>query len=174
MPKRKEEPAPLVYVDSDVYIDLLQRNEDTHADTGEPRWVAARAVFDAVKDGRVRLAASALTEAEVCCNGEARRDSEKVRELVRGWFTAPSTAWIDVDRFLAREAAAIAARWHTAVDGKFGSGDALHLAAAVRLGCDYLMSHDKGFPHGQTVDGVRILRPQQVWPESLLDIAAGG
>lgn len=50
---------------------------------------------------------------------------------------------------------------------KMGAADALHLAAAVRLGCDFLMTHDGGFPHGHAVHGVQVIRPQIVWQETL-------
>ena len=47
--------------------------------------------------------------------------------------------------------------------------DAVHLAAAVRLNCDYLMTQDGNFPIGQTVEGVQVRRTEQVWPATLLD-----
>lgn len=52
---------------------------------------------------------------------------------------------------------------------RLGSADGTHLAAAVRLGCEYLMTHDEGFPVGDTVNGVQVVRPNVVWPKSLLD-----
>ena len=161
--------SPLVYVDSDVYLDLLMRNETPHADNGEPRWRIAKTLFDAVNADQVRLASSALVEAEVCCNGEARRDSERIRDLLRGWFTAPGTAWTDIDRYLARQAVDVMNKHRGQALGpkKIGSADALHLAAAVRLGCDFFMTHDTGYPHGQSVHTVQVLRPQVVWPETL-------
>src|SRR5690349_11415594 len=132
----KPSSAPLVYTDSDVYLDLVTRNPDLHVDTGEPRWRSARTHFQAVNDGDIRLASSSLIEAEVCCNGESRRDTERIRELLDGWFTSPSTIWIEIDRFLAREAVRLLDEWQgTGVPGKkMSAADALHLAAAVTLG----------------------------------------
>ena len=56
-----------------------------------------------------------------------------------------------MDRILARETVRLAGEWHNkrADTGKrLGGADATHLAAAVRLGCDYLMTTDGGFPIG--------------------------
>ena len=167
----KTEPV-LIYVDTCVYLDLLTRNTTLHKDTGEARWQSARALLDAVNDDRVALAASALIEAEVNCAGAVRDGAQAILDQVRGWFTAESTRWTDVDRFLAREAAEIALQWHPhrAEKGKrLGGADATHIAAAVRLGCAYLMTHDEGFPLGHNVKGVEIMRPRVVWIPTLLD-----
>ena len=79
---------PLVYVDACVYIDLVMKNGAKHAETGEERWKSAAAVFDAVNENDIRLASSSLVEAEVGCNGEARKDKQHIRDLLSGWFTA--------------------------------------------------------------------------------------
>lgn len=163
---------PRIYVDTCVYLDLLTKNEEAHPDTGIPRWVSAKALFDAVNDDRVTLAASALIEAEVQCVGAVRDGTGPILEMVRGWFTAEATQWTDVDRFLATEAARLARAWHSSradTRKRLGGADATHLAAAVRLGCDYLMTHDGGFPLGQDVEGVKVGRPTQVWQRHLLD-----
>jgi predicted nucleic acid-binding protein len=163
---------PRIYVDTCVYLDLLTKNAEPHQDTGEPRWVSAKALFDAVNDDRVVLGASALIEAEVLCVPAVREGAQGTMDHIRGWFTAEATAWTDVDRFLAREAARLAGAWHVKRANprkRLGGADAVHLAAAVRLGCDYLMTNDGGFPIGHEVQGVRVLRPTIVWPEHLLD-----
>jgi predicted nucleic acid-binding protein len=168
----KQEPPPVVYVDTCVYFDVLAKiDSDKHPDTGQPRWESAKAVFDAINTDRVILAASALIQAEVNCLALVRDGAQAVHDMLRGWFTAPATRWTDVDRFLARDAAKLAQRYHqyAAPKKKFGGADATHLAAAVRLGCTHLMTHDGGFPLGHTVDGVQVIRPTEVWPRDLLD-----
>lgn len=172
MPKRKAASPPLVYVDSCVYLDLVMRNRDPHADTGEERWRSAKVVFDAVNSDEIVLASSALVEAEVCCNGDARSGKQRVRDLLTGWFTAPSTAWVEIDRYLAREAVRLTDIWQGRGEKRLGSADALHLAAALRLGADFFMTHDRGFPLGQRVDGMNVMRPDVVWQESLWNDAA--
>lgn len=164
-------PPPLIYIDTNIYFDLLSKNQTLHTATQRPRWESAKALFDAVNDNRVVLAASALIEAEVNCLAVVRDGDESVHELVRGWFRAPSTKWTDVDRFLARDAAKLAHQWHgyAAKNKSFGGADATHLAAAIRLKCGYLMTQDTGFPLGHTVDGVQVMLPDEVWPRTLLD-----
>ncbi|MGJ6122985.1 PIN domain-containing protein [Mycolicibacterium sp. Y3] len=162
---------PLIYVDTSVYLDLLAKETQPHPKTQRPRWESAKVLLDAVNDDRVVLAASALIEAEVNCISLVRDGDETVQDLVRGWFTAKSTRWTEVDRFLAREAAKLARKWqpYAAKGKKLGGADATHLAAAVRLGCQYLMTQDSGFPVGHTVDGVQVMYPDEVWPRDLLD-----
>lgn len=164
--------SPVVYLDACVYFDLLAKNPDPHADTGRPRWESAKAVLDAVNSDRVVLAASSLLQAEVMCLAVVRDGERKNFDRVQGWFTAKSTRWTEVDRRLADDAASLASKWHASREnkkGKFGGADALHLAAAVRLGCDYFLTQDGGFPLGHTVEGVEVLRPTTVWQRDLLD-----
>ncbi|MEP9391878.1 PIN domain-containing protein [Gordonia sp. VNK1] len=167
-------PPPRIYVDTSVFCDLLLQNPVPHPDTDEPRWKSALLLLQAVNDDRVVLAASALVEAEVGCLVPYRNSAEATRDQIRGWFTAPATKWTDVDRFLARDAVALADQWAPFAEQgkKLGGADATHLAAAVRLGCDYLMTQDGGFPIGQTVSGVRVRRPDVVWEETLDDLLA--
>lgn len=165
-----------IYVDTCIYLDLLTKNETLHPDTGEPRWRSAKSLFDAVNDDRVVLAASALIEAEVQCIGAVRDGTGDVLEQVSGWFLAEATQWTDVDRFLAREAVGLAREWNPSRadrDKKLGGADAVHLSAAVRLNCDYLMTHDGGFPLDHDVRGVKVRRPEEVWPKHLLDSLTG-
>lgn len=174
MPSKPPRKPPLIYADTCIYLDLITRNEDPHKDTGEPRWKIARNLFQAVDDGRARLAASALIEAEVLCNGaaqERRERSERVAARLRTWFTSPETLWVDIDRFIAREAARLSEDYgHLRVgDRRFGAADAMHLAAALRANCDYLMTHDNGYPTKQTIEGVIVQRPAVVWAETLFD-----
>jgi predicted nucleic acid-binding protein len=170
-----ERPKPtLVYADTCIYLDLITHNEDPHKDTGEPRWKIARRLFEAVNDKRVRLAASPLIEAEVLCNGEtqARQErSERVADLLRTWFTSPQTLWVDIDRFIAREAARLSRECGHLREGprRFSAADAMHLAAAIRANCDYLLTHDNGYPTKQVIEGVRVQRPAIVWAETLFE-----
>lgn len=167
-------PPPTIYVDTCVYCDLIGRNGEKHKGTGEFRWKSAKVLFDAVNANRVILAASALTEAEVKCLGNYRAGAQSVHDLVLGWFSATSTLWTDIDRFLAADAARLAGECHqirrdNRQQKKLGAADAIHLAAAVRLECDYLFTHDEGFPIGEEVEGVKVMRPDVVWVTTLED-----
>ena len=179
MPSNRRTPnstPPLIYIDSSVYMDLITAEQTMQLDTGDTRGSRAAALFTAVEDGQARVAASALIEAEVGCNGISRNGDQRVRDLLRAWFTAPSTRWMDVDRFLARDAIRLVQEHAAKRSDKaktFGAADATHLAAAIRLGCDYLFAQDGGFPMGHEIEGVRVMRPQVVWPETLFDTATG-
>jgi predicted nucleic acid-binding protein len=169
---------PLIYVDSCVYLDIITRNEQPHKDTGDPRYKSAHDLFSAIQKDYAQLAASALTEAEVLCNGQTiRRNSrsEGVRDRLRTWFESQKTVWIEVDRFLVREAVRIKSEFGYLHAGEkaFKSADALHLAAAQRARCQFFMTHDEGFPIGQVIDGLQITRPKIVWQETLLDHIEG-
>jgi hypothetical protein len=73
---------------------------------------------------------------------------------------------------LAQDAETLAAEYYDKVQKQnhMGAADALHLAAAVRLRCDYLLTQDAGFPIGDTVQKVKVRYPGVVWQESLDDI----
>jgi predicted nucleic acid-binding protein len=166
---------PLVYVDTNVYIDLITRNEDLHPQTGDPRWAVAKKLFDAASDDKIRIATSSLTEAEVIVNGDTRQRatrSEKVRKLLGDWFKSPGTSWIDIDRFVVRIADQVVEECRSkkhSRDKPFPTADALHMAAAIRLRCDYLMTYDYGFPIGHKIQGVAVAFPQVIWQEELFD-----
>ncbi len=170
---RTRSAVPLVYVDACVYLDLIMRNETLDA-FNQPRWKSAYSVFEAASNRQIRLAASPLLEAEVLCNGAARVDKDRVQRLLQGWFHADSTAWMEIDRFLVRDAVKIIDKYSTLRFNKakkMGSADALHLAAAVRMKCDYFFSHDGGFPLEQSVSEVQVRTPQIVWQPTLFDSA---
>jgi predicted nucleic acid-binding protein len=151
---------------------MLTSRAKPHPDTQEPRWKSAKALFDAVGDGRVILAASSLLDAEVSCFGSIRDAGQDVYAKVRTWFDSPTTRYAEVDRLLVRDAIQISQwikqQWPQAKQPD--QADAVHMAAAVRLGCDYLMTQDGGFPIGQKVQGVEIKRPESLWPATLLDV----
>ncbi len=169
--KVKGDLPPLIYVDTCVWVDLLAKRDAADPDTGEPRWKSAKALFDAIDDGRVILGASSLLDAEVSCFSLIRDAGQEVNDKVRGWLDAPTTKYTDVDRFLARDAARLSRilKDLNPQAKQPEAADAVHLAAAIRLRCDYLMTHDGGFPIGETVEGVQIGRTQKVWEATLLD-----
>lgn len=167
--------TPLIYLDACIYLDLITRNNQLQVGTERPRWKSAKIVFDALAADQVKLAASALLEAEVLCNGETRARSERseqVRNQLHSWFVSHRTHWVDIDRFLTQQAIALRQEYgHLRQEGErpFSAADALHLAAAVRLKCDYFMSQDDSFPYDQTIDKTRIIRPDFVWQPGLFD-----
>lgn len=160
---------PLVYLDSCVYLDLVTRNATADPDTGQARWQSSQTLLDAVNAEQIILASSPLVQAEVTCHGSTRAGHDDIRRQLTGWFTAPSTVWTEIDRHLARESVRVMDQFRSlaAGDKKMAAADALHLAAAIRLRADFLMTHDAGFPLGHVVDAVDVGRPRVVWQEPL-------
>jgi hypothetical protein len=111
---------------------------------GRPRWHIARSLFAAAERGDVVILASTLVQAEVMGHGDVRgaASSSRAQRLVSDWFLSDYIEWCDVDRLITRRA-------------------------------DFLLSNDNGFlrAHGETVDGVRVIKPQIVWQETLEDTA---
>jgi predicted nucleic acid-binding protein len=170
---------PLIYPDACVYLDLITRNTDLHKDTGKERWRCAAELFTGAERGHVRLVASPLIEAEVLCNGttqERKRRSEKVATLLRTWFDSPTTLWVDIDRLVAQEAARLSEQYGHLREGdrRCSAADAMHLSAAIRAKCNYLMTHDGGFAIGNDIEGVHVLRPTVVWQQTLFDSLPSG
>ncbi|WP_242892387.1 type II toxin-antitoxin system VapC family toxin [Actinomadura litoris] len=167
MPRR----TPLIYPDSCVYLDAITRNEDKHPETGEPRWKIANELFAEWLDDNVRLATSPLVEAEVFCKSTDRRKrSERVVEKLRTWFDSVQMQRVDIDRFVAREAIQLHDRYgHLHLPGKkpIAGADALHLAAAKAMGCDYFMTQDGGFPLGEQIGKMQVILPRPVWDPRL-------
>ncbi|MEU0492109.1 PIN domain-containing protein [Nocardiopsis sp. NPDC006139] len=165
--------VPLIFVDADVYMDVITRSEKPHPETRDPRWKMGLELFKAIHEGKARLAVSSLLEAEVLTNGktrERRQRSAVVEDHLSRWFGDASVEWTDIDRYLVRQATRIAEE----LDGisrtqgqQCSAADRLHLAAAVRLGCGFLMTYDQGYPIGRKVRGISIMYPGVVWPEDL-------
>lgn len=176
--KAKALVAPLIYIDTCVYLDVLFERTSLHPKTREPRWKSAKALFQAIYDGRANLATSALIEAELGCFADVRDGGEEVHDKVRAWLDAPppSTVYVEVDRFLARDAARLSKQLYEQ-DPKakqLKTLDSVHLAAAVRCNADHLMTQDGAFPIGQTIEGVEVGYTDVKWEVGLWDQTATG
>lgn len=170
--------APLIYVDTCVYLDVLFKRTSLHPETKQPRWVSAKALFDAIHDGRANLATSALIEAELGCFADVRDGGNEIHDKIRAWLDAPppSTVYVEADRFLARDAVRLSNLLHqqNPKAKELKTLDSVHLAAAVRCGADHLMTQDGAFPIGQTVEGVEVGYTDVKWQAGLWDQSATG
>lgn len=150
-----------------MYLSVIKRDSDLI--DGRPRWHLARSLFRAAERSDVMIIASNLVQAEVTGHGDVRNAdlSSRTAGLVRDWFRADWVEWCDLDRVIARKVADLSRDFH------LRGADAVHLASAIRLGADYLMTNDKGFEHAhnKSVEGVQIVTPQILWQETLEDSA---
>jgi len=158
-----------IYADSCIYLSVIKRDADLIDD--RPRWKIARSLFAAAERGEVIICASTLVQAEVTGHGDVRGAgaNSDAQKLVADWFLSDYIEWCDVDRLITRRVPELSQQY-----GLRGA-DAIHLATAIRLRAAYLISNDNGFAraHGQTVEGVQVIKPQVVWQETLEDAADG-
>jgi hypothetical protein len=178
--KVRRKPPPLIYVDTCVYLDFLYKRKSLHQGTHEERWVSAKALFEAIVDGRAKLGTSSLIEVELgTAHDQISSDlwaesDATIRLLLQG----PDTKYTEVDRFLAQDAKRLARELNQRIltsSGNTTAGqpkqlralDAVHVAAAVGMNCDYLMTQDGHFPLGEVVEGVKVMRPDVVWEDVL-------
>lgn len=137
-----------LYLDADVYLALIK---------GEPgRVEIARSLLKEAQQKRFTVVASTLIYAEVCGHGEVRaaRDAAGVDAKVSAFFEQGFLQWVEVDLVIAREARRVSR------ERRLRGADAIHLASAVRAGCDVLMTWNKNdFPVGEQVDGVDVREP---------------
>ena len=166
MPSKR--PTVRVYADSCIYLSLIKRDKDPVAD-GTPRWRVAKSLFSAAERGDVVILASSLVQAEVLGNGEVRTKpvDSSAQTVVAGWFLADYIEWCDLDRVISRRVGELSSTY-----GLRGA-DAVHLATAIRLRANVLLSNDNGYSgcHGQTIEGVQVMKPAVVWQETLEDVS---
>lgn len=120
---------PLVYVDTNLFISAL---EGPGAIADHAWWI-----LEAIDEGEIRAMTSELTLAEVLVHPLRRGDTALV-ETYRAMIS-PSKVFsvVPVDRSVLFEAARLRAE-HTALR----LPDAIHLATALAVGADHLVTRD--------------------------------
>jgi predicted nucleic acid-binding protein len=152
-----------VYADSCIWLSLI--TYDGEILDGRPRWQIGRSLLRAANRGDAVVLASALIEIEVLRHRAGKKHNREHVKLVRALFASDLVEWTDVDRLVVRKAADLSDRYPS-----MSSSDLVHLATAIRQRANYLITNDRGFPHGDTVDGVRVALPSVVWQEELQDM----
>lgn len=113
---------------------------------GHPRLAAVFApVFAAHAAGRVRLAVTTVTIAEVLTGPLAAGNealAERYRATLNSWYV------VDLDADIAERAARFRAAH------KLKLGDAVQVASAIAINADALVTHDRDF---STISGIRII-----------------
>jgi predicted nucleic acid-binding protein len=112
-------------------------------------------VLSLAQRGRVELFVSALSYVEVRGQGRADPYDADLDQRVLALLDSPRLIQIDFHRALA-----IRARGYTRAY-RLKNYDAVHLASAVEVGAEVLMSYDGDFPKRTTVDGVWIDDPYE-------------
>jgi len=102
--------------------------------------------------GQLTIMISPLSLVEVRGQGRASFDAAKDKQA-RSLVDNPRFLMIEFDREVAVKARDMVRRF------KLKNFDAIHLASAVVGQADTLMTYDKGFPQGQSVDGVWVDEP---------------
>lgn len=136
------------YVDSSVFIAWVKAEVVGGADRGK----IAQHILSAAERGDFSIYTSALTLAEVHKLRTGRTlpngDSDKIIE----YLERSHVKLIDVDRRIGEEANRLC-RTHG-----IKPNDAIHLASALRAGCDVLLAWDKRFTAVQT-EQIRLEEP---------------
>lgn len=145
MPQPFERP----YVDSSVYIAAILGEE---AEPGKSS-ISAQ-VLELARTGAFPVLASTFVFAEVIKDRRQPELDSEQEELIDSYLRQECITWVEVDLPLAEKARSIA-RQHG-----LKPGDAIHLASAIRSGCDQLLSWNDGdFTPGLEVEGVSLHRP---------------
>jgi predicted nucleic acid-binding protein len=136
-----------VYLDSNTLIAHIN---------GEPGHEVLNEVLRLADIGAsMTVQTSALSLVEV--RGWTRADgySAEKDEQARSYLDHPRFMLVEFGRAVALRARTYSHRYN------LSNYDAIHLASAVHGGAETLMTFDKGFPLGQSVDGVWVDRPYQ-------------
>jgi predicted nucleic acid-binding protein len=150
--------SPVVYADACVFLEVLQQTN--------PKWRDSFKVLLAAERGDISLVASRLLAVEI---GRFRGDASQsqVDQLVLQYLECVGTEWAEVDLLISRDARALSWQY-----GLKSGADSVHLATAVRMGADYFMSRNGGFPYGRLVGSTQVIEPGVVWAATLDDVAA--
>lgn len=163
---------PLCYIESCVYLDLIKQEEAVSKhDNKTPRWRMARDLFDQVKSDNITLATSPLVIVEVGFKPQDDPKKQEILESLKKLMYRSKTRWIDIERTVADLAIAEGADWADrkadSSSNKMKPNDAIHLAAAIRLGARYFLTSDGGFPIGETIHGVEVTYGRPIGSQSL-------
>lgn len=140
------------YVDACVVIAAIKGpNSDEPA--GRPE-ISAQ-ILAAAQAGQFVIHASVFLAAEVIRAGKGKAPLDPVKhDLIDQYLNDDSFMWVELDLTLA-----LKARTLSRVHG-LKPGDAIHLATAIRAGCDtFLTWNDKDFPPDTVVEGVKFAEP---------------
>jgi predicted nucleic acid-binding protein len=119
----------LIYWDSCVYISLIQ--ETSH------RIEVLKEIYEQAKAGKIVFVASTFVIAEVCKIKGSELDLAGQAGKIRAFFENPYIKIRALDRATAEDAAEICRKF-----SHITPSDAVHLATALRAGCEHFHTYD--------------------------------
>lgn len=150
------------YLDSSVYIAAIKGPGSEPAGRAE----LARHLLTEAERGTYRVTASTWVAVEVYkVKGTPPQSDVDLVEIDK-YLQQPFFDWYEVDLLMAFEARRIARQYG------LHPGDAVHLATAIRAGCDELLRWDKNWPAGN-YEGVEVRDPYW-FGQTTLAIAPSG
>ncbi|MEV5786483.1 type II toxin-antitoxin system VapC family toxin [Streptomyces sp. NPDC052287] len=148
-------PEPLVYVDADIFFNVIKKEKGL--------WPNSYKVLRAAHRGDIQLIASTLLLVEL--NGrKGDIDPDERDRVVDEYLERLEIQWVEVDILIAREVRQLAA------EHKLRGPDATHLATAIRMKADYFVSRDRAFPYGETIGITHITGPRELWNPTTDDV----
>lgn len=157
------------YVDSCVIVSVFAPSEE---EIDKQRLRPSLWVLSAGQRGVLRLTMSPFVIPEVLGTGSIRGshitpgDRLQRVESVHRYFQDNEIQYVELDQFLALEAAKLA------VAHQLKGGDAVHLASALRAGCERLYTWDRDLlklDGHESLGGMRCIEPQPEGQGDLLD-----
>jgi predicted nucleic acid-binding protein len=139
------------YIDANVYIAMLQGSS---AKDPEKARISAEILYLGER-GELSVHASTFIEAEVIKPpGEEKPITPEQEAMIEGYFDKDFIVWLEVDRVIARKARKLAR------DHGMKPPDAVHVATALRAGCDQFLTWDeKLHKGGRNIEGLVICEP---------------
>jgi predicted nucleic acid-binding protein len=142
-----------VYLDTSVWLKSVI-GEQGHEQSDEVIHAAAGGLIDVVASWLVRAEVQSAADDAV---------SQETRDALGKLLEGDGVRWVGLDRFVATDAVQLSNR----LSKRLAGADAVHLATAVRAGCQYFMAYDRKYPYGEDVQGVTVMHPAVVWDPQL-------
>jgi predicted nucleic acid-binding protein len=132
-------PGSLVLADSSALVYLVEGEDSS------PRRAAVESFLAEASSKGLRLAASTIAWSELLEGPLARGEADVAAAYRRLLSDSGRIVLREVDVAVAEEAAAISASLAPALRRSFSSGDLMHIATAVVLGADAVLTNDEAW-----------------------------
>lgn len=145
------------YIDSSVWLGW--KNQETR--NGVDRYAVFQSIWEAAQRGEFKLYTSALTFTEIF-KLRHERDTQPIPtvEALLIDLEEPFIEIVEVDREIGIRANVLCRQ---CAANKLYPNDAIHLACALRVPCDYLLCYDRPFS-SVSLTGIIVAEPQIVSP----------